>query len=131
MFKIILNEDNSAISWQRIGVVLGVVVSIMALIGGVISVDTYYAHASDVEDLEQNIEQKVAKVEENLSYTNQRLGLKIVNDEIRQQLSLKWQLEDRLEVKPTKETKDHLRLTEHSLRELEDEKQRLVTQNTK
>jgi len=131
MFKIILNEDNSAISWQRIGVVLGVVVSIMALIGGVIRVDTYYAHASDVEDLEQNIEQKVAKVEENLSYTDQRLGLKIVNDEIRQQLSLKWQLEDRLEVKPTKETKDHLRLTEHSLRELEDEKQRLVTQNTK
>jgi len=107
-------------SWQKISIILAALVALASLIGVCFKVDSYYAHADELKSVVTRLE-----------YTNQRLELKIVNDEIRQQTDLMWRLQDRITHNPnaSSDSNIYLREVRHKLMLLEAKKKQLEAES--
>lgn len=71
-------------NWKKIGTVLGCVVGVFAVIQGADTLNSKYASAEAVRNLE-----------ERLTYTNDRLEYKIKEDQLYSTKRRLWQIEDR------------------------------------
>ena len=69
-------------NWQKISLIIGCVVGLIAIGGTCFQVDKYYAHAEEVRGLATKIE-----------FTNRRLEQSILDDSIRRSKNRLWELE--------------------------------------
>jgi len=111
-------------SWDKLKVILGVITSIIFLIGIVIVVESYFAKNEDVETV-------VEKLEKNDELIHQRLDLGIIDDQIFQQEQQIYRIKDltsiERKVKPmTPVEKEVLDKNEKRLEELKQRREKKI-----
>jgi hypothetical protein len=75
-------------SWQKLSVIVGVLIGIVTLVGVGFKVDAFYARADEVRGFATKLE-----------YTNKRLEQKIKQDSLYNLKKRSWAIEDRLATK--------------------------------
>jgi hypothetical protein len=98
--------------WQQLSLIIGIIISLCTLIGIGFKVDSYYAHAEEL-----------TQINNDLITTKHRLDRKILNDEIYQQTRMKWALQDRISKYPNDNSvKEQLNEIEYNLNILIEQK---------
>ncbi len=112
------------LSWQKISTILGILVSLVVLVGGY---TTYISKFAEAEDLD-NIKQMVVMNQKSIQLGQIRLEQKILNDRIK---SLE-ERRDRIEVKSPQTPSDLERVNEYNrdIRELEIQLRQLLQKMT-
>ncbi|RKY10480.1 MAG: hypothetical protein DRP56_00860 [Planctomycetota bacterium] len=105
--------------WQKISLIVGILVGLAGLVSAGFKVDSHYAHAEDFAELARQFE-----------YTNLRLEQKIINDDLRNYHKLLVPLELKIEdgtatVTERRKAKE----IRFKMQELESEKENLKREN--
>ena len=111
-------------SWDKLKVILGVITSIIFLVGIIVAVESYFAKNKDVETV-------VEKLEKNDELIQQRVDISIIDDQIFQQEQQIYRIKDltsieRIEKPMTPVEKEILDKNKKRLEELKQRREKKI-----